>query len=108
MPPVLAALPVIFGALSTAAPVIGAVTGAVGLGETIANAASGPPQVSQPPNLQQLPPRISPSTIQAGGDTTAADLQARGGGGLSPLFTQLIEGQLGGGGGGTPYTTASG
>jgi hypothetical protein len=91
-----ALLPLIFGGVSTG----------ITAGEAIANAVSGPPQVSTPPAIPTTgPPKISPSTAIQSSDQTAADVQARGGGGLSPLFTQLLEGQ-GGGGGGTPYTSA--
>ena len=93
-----ALLPLIFGGVSTG----------ITAGEAIANAVSGPPSVSQPPNIPtNAPPKIAPATVAAANSSTAADIQARGGGGLSPLFTQLIEGTPtpeSSSGGGVPYT----
>lgn len=113
MPQIIPVLATVFSAIGSAAPVIAGVSGAVGLGESIANMTSGPPKVSQPPTLPTaptaLPPAISPSAVSQANSTSAADIQARGGGGLSPLFTQLIEQGIGGGGsagGGVPYTGA--
>jgi hypothetical protein len=99
-------MPAVIPLLGTIFSIVG---GGVGAGEAIANAVSGPPSVSQPPNVPtNAPPKIAPSTVSAANSSTAADIQARGGGGLSPLFTQLIEGQpipdSSGGGGGVPYT----
>jgi hypothetical protein len=122
MPQLIPILGTIFSAIGSAAPVLGGLASAATLGEGIASAVSGPPkmsytppvstqsqqpQVSTPPQIPTtgLPPTISPSTVQLSNATTAANDQARGGGGLSPLFTQLLEGTQTGV---VPYTTGQG
>jgi hypothetical protein len=100
-------VPAVIPLLGTIFSIVG---GGVGAGEAIASAVSGPPKVSTPPTVPTAAtPTVSPSAVSQANSTSAADIQARGGGGLSPLFTQLIEEGIGGGGtagGGVPYTGA--
>jgi hypothetical protein len=102
MPFLLPILTTVFSALGTAAPAIGAATGLAGLGESIYGATQTP-QVQTPPDISSLvntpatppatPPNaatVNPSQLLQSSRTTGADLQARGGGGLSNTFYDLI------------------